>query len=100
MESFRHLEIVAPKDALPAPVPNLRMRPNKTSERGPSGLGDYWEAIWRRKGTVASATVLSAAAASPLTLPQTPVFRGQTSLESQGPDENFLRQKQGTPNAS
>jgi polysaccharide biosynthesis transport protein len=102
MEGFRHLEIVSPKDAAPpsGPPPALTLRMQRsTAEPGPSGLGDYWEAIWHRKGTVLSAAVLSALAACLLTLPQTPVYQAQTSLEMQGLNENFLHMNEVTPNA-
>jgi len=101
MEPLRHLEIVAPKEApLPARPIDLQVSSATTVvEPGVAGLGDYWDAVWQRKGTVISAAILSALAACLLTLPLTPIYQAQTSLEIQGVNENFLHMNEVNPNA-
>jgi len=104
MEPLRHLEIVGPKEGsregLPARPIDLHVSSATTVvDPGITGLADYWQAIWHRKGTVISAATLSALAACLLTLPMTPIYQAQTSLEIQGVNENFLHMNEVNPNA-
>ena len=98
MEPLRHLEIVAPKDGLPARPIDLQVASASTVSAGATGLEEYWDAIWQRKGTVLSAAILSALVACLLTLPLPPIYQAQTSVEIQGLNENFLHMNEVNPN--
>ncbi|HLJ50817.1 MAG TPA: polysaccharide biosynthesis tyrosine autokinase [Bryobacteraceae bacterium] len=94
MERFRHLEVVRAKE-LAVPTKPLRA----AQDRGPDGLTDYLDILWRSKFTVFSAALVSGLAAFLFTLPQTPTYQARTSLEIQGLNENFLHMSDITPNA-
>ena len=71
------------------------------SDRARAGaVLDYWQMIRRRKVTLLLISFLGGLAALLLTLPQTPVYQAQVSLEVQPLNEDFLNMRDVNPTAS
>jgi len=60
-------------------------------------LGQYWNILARRKGTVLLIALLGAGAAFLLTRMQTPVYRARTLLEIESLNEDFLNTRNVNP---
>src|SRR5579884_242200 len=99
MELLPHLQVVPPepKALVPRTPEPLSASLPAAAPPPPSGIADFWHLIWNRKWTVLSAAFLCGLAAFLLTLPQTPVYQAQTSLEIQGVNDNFLHMSDVSP---
>lgn len=103
-----------PKDPLQLPPPNAPvLRPDAFPAQyvdSPSGYGaygeepegessllQYWRILRRGKWKLALATVLGLVAAVALTIPQTPLYLGRTSIEIQPLNEDFLNMGKMSP---
>jgi capsular exopolysaccharide synthesis family protein len=73
--------------------------PEVVEEPASGGLLEYWHILLRRKGTLLLITFLGLLAALLITLPQTPIYQAQTTLEIQGLSENFLNMGDVNPTA-
>lgn len=86
-------------------VPPIQIQLSAPAEPGPppgadaSGLSEFWEPLWRRRGIVTASAILCSAAAVLIALPQTPMYQARASLEVQGLNENFLNIREVDPNA-
>ncbi|MCH8923240.1 MAG: c-type cytochrome, partial [Planctomycetes bacterium] len=63
----------------------------------PEGLFDYGRTLWRNKATVLIAALLGALAGFLFSLPQTPIYRGRTTLEIETFNENYLNLREVSP---
>lgn len=86
----------------PAGPPALRADSEPPSEpgaleTGEAGLLEYWRLLGRRKVVLALGVLLGAAAAVLYTLPQTPVYQAQATLEIQAVNPEFLNLRNVSP---
>ncbi len=61
------------------------------------GLLDYGRTLWRNKATVSIAALLGALAGFLFSLPQTPIYRGRTTIEIETFNENYLNLREVSP---
>ncbi len=64
------------------------------------GLLDYWQLLKRRRRTALLCLVLGASAGFLFSLPQTPVYRAQVTLEIQGLNREYMGLQDVTPTES
>ena len=92
----------------PAEIPafKIQMMPPPERERMPpppeesAGLLEIWRMIVRRKWLLLSIAFICGLAGFTLSLLQTPMYQARTSLEVQGPNDNFLNLKDFDPASS
>src|SRR5437879_711773 len=92
----------------PADIPafKIQMIPPPEPERGAppaeesAGLLECWRMIVRRKWLLLSVAAACGLAGFTLSLVQTPMYQAHTSLEIQGPNDNFLNLKDLDPASS
>ena len=66
-------------------------------ERGDGSLLEYGRMLARNKGVPAIAACLGAVVGLLLSLPQTPIYRGRTSIEIESLNENFFNLREVNP---
>jgi polysaccharide biosynthesis transport protein len=71
--------------------------PDPDAQPESGGVLEYWRILRRRKGTLVLIACVGAIIGFLVTLPQTPVYRVQTSLEIVGLNQNFLNIKESNP---
>src|SRR5438105_1711457 len=64
------------------------------------GVVAYWRMVQRHKWMVVLVALLGAMVGLLITLPQTPVYQSQTSLEVQGLNENFMNLQSLNPTSA
>lgn len=74
----------------PAPVAEPPLQESAGDDPDFGGLREYWQILFRRKGTILLITTLCCLGGLLVSLPQTPVYQARTSLEILGVNENFL----------
>ena len=79
---------------LPAPY-SLAQKEESQSE--PGSLLDYWRILRRYKGLWMLFALGGALFGYLLTIPQTPIYEGQTSVEIIGLNENFMNMRDASP---
>ncbi|MCL4401468.1 MAG: GumC family protein [Acidobacteria bacterium] len=84
----------------PGPFHYVEMPDDGSFRETPGGLAEYWQILRRRKGALVLAAFAGALMALLVTLPQTPVYRGETSIEVLGINENFLNMRDVNPNST
>jgi len=92
----------------PADIPafKIQMMPPPEPERmpppppEPGGLVEYWRMIVRRKWLLLSVALGCTLAGFIVSIVQTPMYQARTSLEVQGPNDNFLNLRDLDPNSS
>ena len=91
----------------PVEMPTLQlqlMSPGIVERRPPppsgAGLSEYGQMLGRHKWLILGVTALFALVGGTVGLFQTPMYQARTALEVQGPNENFLNQKDMDPAAS
>ena len=106
MEQNRQDLILRPPAAPPGPMepaypnaPESHGRyPGKLSEEeDQGGLIEYWRILRRRKRTVLAVAFAGLLAGALVTLPQTPVYQANTSLEIQDLNQDFMNMKNVNP---
>jgi len=97
MEPFENLQIVPARQGRLLGRDTDRLPAWPVRESRPVGVSDFWDIIRQKKLAILSAALLSGVAACLLTLPQTPVYQAQTTLEIQGINENFLHHGDVSP---
>jgi succinoglycan biosynthesis transport protein ExoP len=98
MKKFGNLEILGPDEA-PLAIPLSHSAATSPDSR-PDTIADYASLVWHHKWIVIGAALFSALVAVLLTLPQTPLYQAQTSLEIQGLNENFMHMNEMRPSAA
>jgi succinoglycan biosynthesis transport protein ExoP len=73
--------------------------PEVFEEPGPGPLPEYWQILRRRKGTLILIIFLGLLTSLLVTIPQTPVYQAQGSIEIQNLNENFLNTRNVSPTA-
>jgi len=81
---------------IPPPEPERMPPPAKES----TGLLECWRMMVRRKWSLLSVALACGLAGFAVSLLQTPMYQARTSLEIQGPNENFLSLKDLDPASS
>lgn len=87
------------------PAFKIQMMPAPAAERTPpppeaAGLLEYWHMARRRKWLLAGIAAACSLVGLGLGLIQTPMYQSRTSLEVQGPNDNFLNLKDLDPASS
>ena len=80
--------------------PSFAHRQEAKPPESPSLLLDYWKLLKRHKWTILLMAFLGALAGLLVALPQTKVYRSQTTLEIQSLNENLLNTRDVDPSAS
>lgn len=83
---------------MPPPAEPERVAPPRHDE--PAGLLEYWRMIVRRKWLLIGVALACALAGYTVSLLETPMYQAKTSLEVQGPNDNFLNLKDFDPASS
>jgi succinoglycan biosynthesis transport protein ExoP len=71
--------------------------PTTNAEDQSRGLLEYWRILRRRKGTLIVMASLGAVIGFLVTLPQTPIYQVNTSLEIVSLNQNFMNMKESNP---
>jgi succinoglycan biosynthesis transport protein ExoP len=80
--------------------PHFAQRREANQQESPSLLLDYWKLVRRHKWMILLLAFLGALAGLLVALPQTKVYRSQTTLEIQPYNENLLNTREVDPSAS
>ena len=80
--------------------PSFAYRREANQKETPSLLLEYWKLVRRHKWTILLMAFLGALAGLLVALPQTKVYRSQTTLEIQPFNENLLNTREVDPSAS
>jgi len=81
----------------PPGYPRALPPPEHFGNEQSGGLLEYWRILRRHKGAVILSCFLGLLVAVLITLPQTPVYQGRTTLEIQDLNQEFMNLKQVSP---
>ncbi|MBZ5605066.1 MAG: polysaccharide biosynthesis tyrosine autokinase [Acidobacteriia bacterium] len=83
---------------LPASAPTVYY--HRETEPENDTVGDYWQVLARRKGTLALIALIGAAAGLAVTRVETPSYRARTLIEIESLNNDFLNMRTVSPNAA